>query len=509
MTEQSRREFIKFVVAGSVAAGCPLEFAFAAPPAGAASSVEGEQYEICHQVRDGHEFPRPAVTRRCDVAIIGGGVSGLSAAWFLRSMNFALLEKESHWGGNAYLQDYQGQDFANGAAFDEFGSESYQLMKELGVTLLPINSSDSSIVLGKLVPDTWGAGLDELPYSAAVRESFKKFKRDALAMDIRRNMKQLDREPFTKHLASYAPEVKQWWDNYGPSNWGADAANTSAYVGLDELRNITEDSIVTLPGGNGVHTRKLSEVLLAKYKDQMLGQATVIAVEQEKDSVRVTFLHEGKILALAARFVVMASPKYITSKIVSGMPDEQHDAMDQIRYCPYPVINLIFDKQVYNCSYDTWCPGNTFTDFIVADWTVRNQPGYHPKFNILTFYAPMPERSRSKLLSLDGCRDIAASALRDFQKLLPEFNVDPVEVHIFRRGHPMFISSPGTFTNLIPKSRVPLDRVFFANTDSEGPVSGSPEAVRSAHRAADWVHQRLAGKSAAQATASVGYAFGD
>lgn len=509
----SRRDFIKFIVAGSVAAGCPLEFGLAAPPTDAAASVEGEQYDICHQVRDGHQFPRPAVTRRCDVAIIGAGVSGLSAAYFLRSMNFLLLEKESHWGGNAYLQDYQGQNFANGAAFDEVGSESYQLLKELGVTLLPINKPDSSIIGGKWVPDTWGAGLDELPYPVGVRDSFKKFKRDVLAMNIHGNAKQFDSEPFTKYLAAYAPEVKLWWDGYGPSNWGAAATNTSALVGLGEMQNIAEESHadvrVTLPGGNGVHTRKLSEVLLAKHKERMLGGATVIAVEPEKDPVRVTFLHEGKIQALAARVVVMASAKYITSKIVSGIPEEQHDAMDQIRYCPYPVINFIFDKPVYSGSYDTWCTGSTFTDFIVADWTLRNQPGYRAKFNILTLYTPLPERSRSKLLSLDGCREIAASALRDFQKLLPEFNVDPVEVHIFRRGHPMFMSTPGNFTQVIPKARVPLERVFFANTDSEGPVSGTPEAVRTAQRAAEWVHQRLAGKTHAQATAAVGYACGD
>ena len=47
----------------------------------------------------------------------------------------------------------------------------------------------------------------------------------------------------------------------------------------------------------------------------------------------------------------------------------------QIRYIPYPVVNLIFDKPVFNQWYDTWCPGNTFTDFIVADWVVRDQPG--------------------------------------------------------------------------------------------------------------------------------------
>ena len=43
---------------------------------------------------------------RHDVVIVGGGMSGLACAWFLRDRDFLLLEKEDHWGGNAYLEEY-------------------------------------------------------------------------------------------------------------------------------------------------------------------------------------------------------------------------------------------------------------------------------------------------------------------------------------------------------------------------------------------------------------------
>ena len=48
----NRRDFIKFVVAGAVAAGCPINLT--ALPADAKTEVDGEHNEICHQVRDGH-----------------------------------------------------------------------------------------------------------------------------------------------------------------------------------------------------------------------------------------------------------------------------------------------------------------------------------------------------------------------------------------------------------------------------------------------------------------------
>ena len=83
----SRREFIKFIVAGSVSAGCPIDKTLLAAPEPNASTgvplVHGEHFEICHQVRDGHQFQRPDATRKADIVIVGGGVAGLSAAYFL------------------------------------------------------------------------------------------------------------------------------------------------------------------------------------------------------------------------------------------------------------------------------------------------------------------------------------------------------------------------------------------------------------------------------------------
>jgi hypothetical protein len=172
--------------------------------------------------------------------------------------------------------------------------------------------------------------------------------------------------------------------------------------------------------------------------------------------------------------------------------------MRHTRYAPYPVVNVIFDRPVYNRGYDNWCPGNSFTDFIVADWTVRNTPGYKQKNNILSFYTPLREDQRSTLLQEDDCKTLAANVLTDFQKLLPEFNVDPVEVRIYRRGHPMFISAPGQFTKNRLVAAHPLDRIYFGNADSSGPESLTSESVRLSKIAAEWSDLVLAGKPGAK-----------
>jgi protoporphyrinogen/coproporphyrinogen III oxidase len=495
----NRRDFIRFVVAGSVAAGCPVDLPLLAADTPPVPFVEGEDNRICHQVRDGKIFSRPPVSARHDVVIVGGGVSGLAAAYLLRNRDFLLLEKEPHWGGNAYLMEYQGNAYATGSAFLGKTEDAYSFAKEIGLDPLPINDRDSTIIKGEWIGNTWAEGLDRLPYPASVREGFKKFKKDMLAIDLEKRGNELYNVPFSDFMKGYPVEVKQWWDNYGPSNWGAVTEDTAAGLGIDEMQEIGGDTVpqfYTWPGGLGAITKRLAEILQAKFAEHLQLGATTVAVVPDSQEVQVTYLQGAELKTVAAKAVIMASPKFITRRIVQGLSEKQSDAMHQIRYIPYAVVNLIFDKPVFNKSYDTWCPGNAFTDFIVADWTIRNQPGYKQKYNILTCYTPMSEDDRGYLLTESSARKKAVSVLDSFQKLLPGFNVDPVEVHIYRRGHPLYMSTPGLYTKVQPLARQPMDRVFFANTDSEGAESTTSKAIVAARRAVKEAESRLAGKPA-------------
>jgi spermidine dehydrogenase len=500
----SRRDFIRFIVAGSVAAGCPVRLALAAAPDGVPPSepakpeVDGEHNETCHEVRDGRHFDLPPVEARHEVVIVGGGVSGLTSAYLLGQRDVLLLEKEPHWGGNAYLEEYQGQAFATGAAFvDTNESAALDFARELGLEMLRVSNPDGTILRGEFIADTWGAGLDHLPYPASVRESFKKFRGDVAAIAITGRERELDAQPFAKHMEGYAPEVKLWWDTFGPSNWGARTAETSALPGLATAKTVAvennRDGRVAWPGGLGAIARRLAEKLDAQHSERLHAGATIVAVRQGANEVAVSYVHEGRLKTAAAKAVIMATPKFITWRLVEGLPAEQVEAMKQIRYIPYPVVDLVFGKPVFNKGYDTWCPGNAFTDFIVADWTVaRNKPEYRQKSNILTCYTPLTEAERPLLLTEEGSRAIAARVLADFQKLFPGSNVDPVEVHIYRRGHPLYVSTPGTTTRVQPLVRRQAGRIVFANTDSEGPISSTNEGIVAARRAVGEAEQVLA-----------------
>jgi monoamine oxidase len=505
----TRREFIRYVVAGSVASGCPVDTALLPAPDSTPSPskptgaprVEGEHVEMCHQVRDGHHFDLPAATAKTEIVIVGGGVAGLSAAYFLRGKEWLLLEKEDHFGGNAYQEEFDGQPFATGSAYAYHGDEGDLLASELGLKLPMVNTPDPTLVNKTYVPDTWKTGIAQLPYRKEIVASFLKFREDVLKMNIKERMAELDALPFSKFTAAYAPEVQQWWDTYGPSNWGATTPDTSAYVGLynaNDLFTGGDGKRAILPGGLGCITHKLVEILQSQYKERMLGEAAVIAAVQEKDSVNVTYLREAKLTTVSAKVVLMCTPKHITSRVVQGLPAEQRTAMRRTRFAPYPVVNLIFDRPVYNRGYDNWCPGNSFTDFIVADWTVRNNPGYKQRNNILSFYTPLREEFRSTLLDEADCKTLATRVLTDFQKVLPEFNVDPLEVRIYRRGHPMFVSAPGQYTKNRVAAAQPMDRIYFGGNDSGGPESLTSESVRLSQVGVEWANLILAGKPGAK-----------
>src|SRR5260370_8076256 len=160
-----------------------------------------------------------------------------------------------------------------------------------------------------------------------------------MKIELRERLAELESEPSTKYTAGYAPEIRQWWDGYGPSNWGATTQDTSAYLGIASLQDIASggaDQRVILPGGLGCITHKLVEVLQPQYKERLLGNATVVSVVPEKDEVRVTYYREGKLATIAAKAVIVCVPKLIPSRLIANLPAQQKAPIQRTPPPPSP-----------------------------------------------------------------------------------------------------------------------------------------------------------------------------
>ena len=505
----SRRQAIRYLVGGAVAAACPLPSSLWAA-ASLNTNLGSEQNKICHQVRDGAQFTLPAPSAEYAVVIVGGGPSGLMTAYKLRNLNLLLLEKEPRLGGNAISEQWRGQWYSTGAAYQE--DEAVKaLCREVGMEIHPIRSVDAAIINNTLVPEFWNGGFRKAPYPEGVKENFARFQKDMKALDTEKdekNVEKLDNMTFAELLRPYGPELKAWFDNFGRNNWGADAENTSALVGAQSMiwgGGVQPDRF-TWDGGLGRISLALEERLQKLVPGRLRKGTTVVQVEPKGSKILVGYSENDAVKTVAARAVVMASPKFITKKIVKGLDKEHLDAMDEMRYQPYLVVNVCSNQVIYNGSFDTNIPApSIIVDFNVADWVMNRDNKEINRPAVLTCYVPRPEEERSRLLKDDYCISFGQKVVDQLDVWFPGAKSKVEEVHIYRRGHPMYVSAPGVLTRLAPKLRKPFGNIFFAHSDSEGGVTDYSTALKAADRAGKEVIAAL-GKQAARE--SVAFAAG-
>src|SRR5205814_1143473 len=110
--------------------------AVASKPQYKLSPWTGDNFSRGHALRDGQlpAFPKNA-ERTVDFAIVGGGLSGLTTAYYLRNHDFLLLEQYDELGGQARGGSYRGLDYSIGSAYVGTVSGIYgELWRDLGIT---------------------------------------------------------------------------------------------------------------------------------------------------------------------------------------------------------------------------------------------------------------------------------------------------------------------------------------------------------------------------------------
>ena len=136
-----RRHFLSALSAPAFAA---CDFKNGAPEFKA--EVLGPAMALGHRLRT-NDFPAPTETRNLDIAIIGGGVAGLSAAWRLTKRGvkeFKLFELEDALGGNSRAGQSTVTPYPWGAHYLPLPTKESvhvrQLLADLGVLKSGIDS---------------------------------------------------------------------------------------------------------------------------------------------------------------------------------------------------------------------------------------------------------------------------------------------------------------------------------------------------------------------------------
>lgn len=323
-------------------------------------------------------------TRRCAVAILGGGVAGLAAARALRMAgvdDLQLFELEDEAGGNARGHQLQGLACPLGAHYlpvpqapahevVDWLHELGLLRQHLGRTVADERHLCHSPQERLWLHGPWVEGL--LPPADAGSARAQQYTRLAREVAAARRIGfalPSQRAPWTAdHARLDAQTFAQWLDERGLTDpalrwyldyscrddYGAGTATVSAWAGLhyfasrhgfhapgsaaDAAAEGGPEPVFTWPEGNAWLTRRLA----APLGDRLHSACVVQQVQVQRHGVAITVWdqRQQRWQHWQAQRAVVALPLHVARRVIVNPPDALQQAAAQLPQAPWLVANL-------------------------------------------------------------------------------------------------------------------------------------------------------------------------
>jgi protoporphyrinogen/coproporphyrinogen III oxidase len=337
-------------------------------------------------------------TNNYDVVIIGGGISGLSTAWYLQKANpalsYLLVERADSWGGKVHTDMVVG--FGEDPFIVEGGPDSFitqkpwamQLARELGLgdELLPTNDDRrKTYVLNKGRPTPLPDGVlmiiptRFLPFALSplisplgklrmaldlIIPAKRDGKDETLAEFVQRRLgsEALDKiaEPLMsgiynaeaekQSLLATFPRFRAIEEKYGSLIRGMLASRRAA----DSARPApsANDSgpkpasvFMSLKDGMG----KLVKTLQARLTGDLRLHTSVDTIVHTGDRYSLD-LSDGS--QVVARAVILATPAFVSAEMLEAMSPEATEGLNSIRYVSTGTLSLAFRQEDVPDKYD-------------------------------------------------------------------------------------------------------------------------------------------------------------
>ncbi len=521
----SRRDVLKTVVLGtgsvylSSLLGCGESKTRKVSPAVNAKTPpqspfyrHSQNYTIPHHyLRDGTPLPAgDGKTLKCDVAIVGSGPSGLSAAYALRKqgLHVIILENEERAGGAAVFSSYRGLRFPLASIYFVDQTPLVQELLDFSQTN-PVAAPEDALVLNThYYYDYWqDSVIGSMEISATDREAMKRFRDDILAVRevppyplpsrLNTHLAALDRMTAREYCDRYrSPFLNNFIELYTRSSMGTTLDLTNAYGLINFYTGeIAKDASVkrlSFDGGLGGFTERLSERF---NNEELLLSHCVTRIEQNNNGVLLHAVHADREVRVQADHVVVATQKFMVPRLIPDLPDDQRKAIASFHYTPMLTVHLCSEQPIMpNRGFDTWFPeaGELFTDIIDPKTIGARVDG---EAYVASVYVPLPETKRSLLLDEPSVVDYARAVATKTLELMGQPNSETVrEVYTYAWGHSMVQARPGSHNGPAQRASRPFGSIFFANTDNTS-ISAFENGVAEGFRAAELVlkHRRVAG----------------
>ncbi len=508
--KSTRRSFIKGIGAALLLA--PLLNACKEKAVSLLIRMTGTNHILGHRLWAG-SFPKPVHTITIPYLIVGGGITGLSAARQFRKQeidDFLLLELEGHLGGNSsngtnkyskfplgahYLplpnfHDKQLLDFLHEEKIiTGFDVQGYPEFDEEQLTFSPQERL--------FIRNTWQEGLvPKYGNSAAADEEFERFfgmiekfkeakgKDGKYFFDIPISASSADAEYYyldkvtmkqwlTENKFS-APELLEYANYCCRDDFGLGIDYVSAWAGIHYFAarkhdgTNTKDNVLTWPGGNARlahHLKKYAEGKTMKnclaYKLALRdGKAVVMAFDDvKKESVEII-----------ADKVIMATPQFVNQYLLPG----RKQLAKAFNYAPWILATLtlkdIPDAYSYPLCWDNVIYGGKGLGYI---YDQHQQVRQLQQKKVITYYYSLStadlRKARREVYQKpqEYWRQIIIS---DLKTAHPDIEALTEEIQIHRLGHGMISPVPGFITGeALREAGQPIEgKIYFAHSDLSG-----------------------------------------
>lgn len=506
----SRRTLVAGSVAGAVAVGAGT-LALGGGDAAIPGTLGGADLSRGHQLRKGG-FPDPTETRETDIAILGGGVAGLSAAWSLANAgvrDFRLLELEDRTGGNARAGRNAVSAYPLGAHYLPIPNAEakgiIRLLEQLGIITgwqggkpvydpyaIVADPDERLLYLGNwregLVPGVAIEPRDQADLSAffaamvAFRDRSDAQGRPAFAIPMAlsardRDLLALDRISFTEWLdeRGWQSPILRGHVRYAcRDDYGTEPDQVSAWAGIHyfasrrgHAANADPDAVLTWPEGNGHLVGRMA----ARLSDHLDCGQIVHRVQRAGQGVLIDSFDVRRRTSVRwqAKAAILAMPHFVARHL---LPDHGI-AKGSFDYAPWIVANVTVDRPPAGegaaLAWDNVAWSSDSLGYVVASHqALASVPGA----TVLTWYLPlsdMPPAAARRLMLDRPLGEWQAVVRDDLLRMNPDLAGAIRRIDIWRWGHAMIRPVPGFFWSgrreAAARPRPPL---YFAHSDLSG-----------------------------------------
>lgn len=501
----------------------------------------GPSQKLGHMLRDKNfdNFGTGGEPHYKQVVIVGGGIAGLSAGWWLKKngfTDFVILELEKEVGGNSSSGKNKISSFPWGAHYVPIANDESQyvrmLFEELGIIQSynaqgkPVYNElylchdpqerlykDGEFQEG-LVPSR-GLQNEERKEMARFFELVHGLKskkgadgRPAFAIPL--DLSSQDEELLALDNISLAKWLKDnnfqcrpllWYVNYCcRDDYGSTPENVSAWAGLHYFAgrsgtaaNAENNAVVTWPEGNGFLVNKLKE-LLAK---NIITDAVVSRIERSGDDLSINYIESSskKQKTFRCKRTIFSAPRFLAKYLIFEFAKYDRSDSAELSYSPWMVANVSLKEPPRSRGMAiAWDNVNYYSDSLGYVVATHQNISTRVGPTVITYYFPLskdaPPAERHNL-QVNSDNEWVSKIAADLEKMHPGITDDITGIDLWPWGHGMIRPSVGfIWGDKRKKMKENSGPIYFAHSDMSG-MSNFEEAQYHGVEAAKAILQSL------------------